>query len=69
MTTRHGIFRHAFLLLAFAFGLGLAGCEGSDGAPGANGANGASGDDGTDGAAGQACWDLNNNGFGDVFNA
>ena len=62
MTTRHGIIRHAFLLLAFAFGLGLAGCEGSDGAPGANGANGA---DGTDGADGQACWDLNNNGIGD----
>ena len=62
MTTRHGIFRHAFLLLAFAFGLGLAGCEGSDGAAGASGTNGA---DGTDGAAGQACWDLNNYGIGD----
>jgi octaheme c-type cytochrome (tetrathionate reductase family) len=62
MTTRHGIFRHAFLLLAFAFGLGLAGCEGSDGAAGNDGTNGA---DGADGAAGQACWDLNNNGIGD----
>jgi octaheme c-type cytochrome (tetrathionate reductase family) len=62
MTRRHGIFTHAFLLLVFALGLGLAGCEGSDGAAGANGTNGA---DGADGADGQACWDLNNNGVGD----
>src|SRR5210317_2580426 len=65
MTTRHGIFRNAFLLFAFALGAGLAGCEGSDGAAGANGANGADGADGADGTAGQACWDLNNNGIGD----
>ena len=65
MTTRHGIIRHAFLLLAFALGFGLAGCEGSDGAAGASGANGADGADGADGAAGQACWDLNDNGVGD----
>jgi octaheme c-type cytochrome (tetrathionate reductase family) len=62
MTKMYGIVRHAFLLLAFAVGLGLAGCEGSDGAAGSNGINGA---DGTDGTAGQACWDLNNNGIGD----
>jgi len=62
MTSRHGIFRHALLLLAFALGLGLAGCEGDDGS---NGTNGTNGTDGTDGAAGQACWDLNNNGVGD----
>lgn len=63
MTTRHGIFKHAFLLFAFALGAGLAGCEGSDGAAGTDGATGA---DGVDGAAGQACWDLNNNGVGDA---
>ena len=65
MTTRHGNYRHAFLLLAFVLGAGLAGCEGSDGAAGANGVNGADGADGLDGTAGQACWDLNNNGIGD----
>ena len=63
MTRRHGIFTHAFLLSVFALGMGLAGCEGSDGAPGADGINGA---DGADGADGQACWDLNNNGVGDL---
>ncbi|MDH5618866.1 MAG: hypothetical protein OEZ11_09505, partial [Gammaproteobacteria bacterium] len=63
MTTRHGIFRHALLLLALALGMGLAGCEGDDGAAGTDGTDGV---DGTDGAAGQACWDLNNNGVGDA---
>jgi octaheme c-type cytochrome (tetrathionate reductase family) len=65
MTTRHGLFRHAFLLLVLSLGLGLAGCEGDDGAPGANGTDGADGADGTDGAAGQSCWDLNFNQIGD----
>lgn len=63
MTRRHGFFTHAFLLSVFALGMGLAGCEGSDGAPGAPGAAGAAG---ADGANGQACWDLNNNGVGDL---
>ena len=71
MTIRHGLIRHALLLLVLSLGLGLAGCEGDDGAPGqtgaagADGADGAAGADGADGAAGQACWDLNNNGIGD----
>ncbi len=59
MTTRHGLFSRAFLLLALGLGLGLMGCEGDDGAPGVDGISGL---DGTDG---QACWDLNNNGAGD----
>ncbi len=63
MTRRHGFATHAFLLLIFALGLGLAGCEGDDGAPGASGSDGA---DGADGSDGQACWDLNNNGVGDL---
>ena len=62
MTARHGLFRHAFLLLVLSLGLGLAGCEGDDGAPGRDGADGTNGADGADG---QACWDLNNNGIGD----
>ena len=61
-TQRHGFFSHALILLIASLGLGLAGCEGDDGAPGADGSDGT---DGTDGAAGQACWDLNNNGVGD----
>lgn len=63
MTTRHGIARHAYLLLAFALGLGLAGCEGSDGLDGVDGLDGL---DGSAGSDGQACWDLNNNGVGDL---
>ena len=59
MTRRHGLFRHAFLLLILSLGLGMAGCEGDDGADGQDGA------DGVAGADGQACWDLNNNGIGD----
>ncbi len=62
MTRMHGFLTHTFLLLVFALGLGLAGCEGSDGAAGSNGISGA---DGADGSDGQACWDLNNNGIGD----
>jgi len=59
MTRRHGLFRHAFLLLILSLGLGMAGCEGDDGADGQDCA------DGVAGADGQACWDLNNNGIGD----
>ena len=62
MTRRHGFLTHTFLLLVFALGLGLAGCDGKDGAPGSDGANGS---DGADGSDGQACWDLNNNGIED----
>ena len=62
MTERHGLIRHAILLLVLGLGLGLAGCEGDDGADGMDGVAGA---DGADGAPGQACWDLNNNGIGD----
>jgi len=63
MIRRHGLLRHAFLLLFVSLGLGLAGCEGDDGAPGAAGAAGASGADGADGIS---CWDLNANGVGDL---
>ena len=47
-------------LVAVTLTLGLAGCDGDDGAPGATGAAG------TPGADGQACWDLDGNGVGDV---
>ena len=63
MTRRHGLFTHAFLLLVLSLGLGLAGCEGDDGADGRDGVAGA---DGADGADGQSCWDLNDNGVGDM---
>ncbi|MBT8092349.1 MAG: tetrathionate reductase family octaheme c-type cytochrome [Gammaproteobacteria bacterium] len=53
-----------FALLALIISLGLAGCEGDDGAPGADGA------EGPRGPAGEAtvinCWDLNENGVGDL---
>jgi len=60
MTRRHGIARHAYLLLVAALGLGLAGCEGDNGLDGLDGA------DGLLGADGQACWDIDNNGTGDL---
>ena len=63
MTRRHGFVTRAYLLLIFALGLGLAGCEGSDGTSGLDGLVGA---DGADGSDGQACWDLNDNGVGDA---
>ena len=63
MTRRHGFCTHAVLLLVLSLGLGLAGCDGKDGAPGRDGADGT---DGADGSDGQACWDLNNNGIGDL---
>ena len=43
--------------------LSLSGCEGSDGATGAVGPAGAAGPAGTDGTS---CWDLNQNGIGDI---
>lgn len=52
-------FGWALIVVSF-FTLGLAGCEGDDGSDGTNGTDGATG------AAGQACWDLNNNGVGDL---
>jgi len=54
------------VLLLCLLGLGLAGCDGDDGAAGATGAAGADGQDGTDGADGFSCWDLNQNGVGDI---
>ena len=47
-----------FVVCTLAFALG--GCEGKDGAAGAPGAAG------TPGTDGQACWDLNGNGVGDL---
>ncbi len=58
------LFRHGFsppvVLLLCTLGLGLAGCEGDDGS------DGAAGTDGTAGADGINCWDLNQNGVGDL---
>jgi len=63
------------VLLALMASFGLTGCEGDDGAAGAAGAQGAAGapgtggtdgTDGTDGADGISCWDLNQNGAGDL---
>jgi len=61
-------FSHLFrwswtFLVAVTLTLGLSGCEGDDGAAGATGAAGTPGTPGTDG---QACWDLNANGTGDL---
>ncbi len=53
----------AVILLALIAGFGLSGCDGDDGAAGANGA---AGTDGTAGADGISCWDLNQNGVGDL---
>ena len=59
------------VLLGLIVSFGLAGCEGDDGAPGAPGADGADGAPGADGigvdgADGISCWDLNENGVGDL---
>ncbi|MGI9238024.1 MAG: tetrathionate reductase family octaheme c-type cytochrome [Woeseiaceae bacterium] len=56
----------AVIALAFVAAFGLSGCDGDDGAAGANGATGAAGVDGTDGSDGFSCWDLNQNGVGDL---
>ena len=53
----------AVFLLALIAGLGLSGCDGDDGAAGATGAAGVNG---SDGSAGISCWDLNQNGIGDL---
>ncbi len=57
-------FRHGFsppvVLLLCMLGLGLAGCEGDDGSDGAAGTSGADGSDGI------SCWDINQNGVGDL---
>lgn len=50
----------ASMLVVCTVAVALGGCEGKDGKDGANGTSG------TAGADGQACWDLNNNGVGDV---
>ena len=64
------LFGHGFsppvVLLLCLLGLGLAGCDGKDGAPGATGAAGTDGAGGSDGIDGVACWDLNQNGIGDI---
>lgn len=61
------LFRRGFsppvVLLLCTLGLGLAGCEGDDGS---DGAPGVAGTDGADGADGISCWDLNQNGVGDL---
>ncbi len=61
------LFRRGFsppvVLLLCTFGLGLAGCEGDDGS---DGSPGLAGTDGTDGADGISCWDINQNGVGDL---
>ena len=53
----------AVIALAFVAAFGLSACDGDDGAAGANGTAGA---DGTDGSDGFSCWDLNQNGIGDL---
>ncbi|MGB5248186.1 MAG: hypothetical protein WBO47_01055 [Gammaproteobacteria bacterium] len=60
---KHGNSRYFALLAAFTLAIGIAGCSGDDGN---NGAAGAPGAPGAPGAGGQACWDLNNNGIGDL---
>jgi len=61
------LFRRGFsppvVLLLCTLGLGLAGCEGDDGSVGASGT---AGTNGTDGADGISCWDINQNGVGDL---
>ncbi len=56
----HGYSPPVVLLLCL---LGLAGCDGDDGSAGATGAAGI---DGADGADGISCWDINQNGVGDI---
>ena len=61
MTRFNQLFKWSWtFLLAVTLTLGLAGCDGDDGAAGSTGAAG------TPGSDGQACWDLNGNGVGDV---
>lgn len=62
------LFRRGFsppvVLLLCTLGLALAGCD--DGDDGSDGAPGVAGTDGTDGTDGISCWDLNENGVGDL---
>ena len=59
---RQGFSPPVLLLFAFMASFGLSGCDGDDGAAGATGA---AGQDGV-GSAGISCWDLNQNGTGDL---
>jgi len=58
--------RLAALVAISALAIGMAGCEGDDGDDGAPGPAGADGAPGPQGDAGLACWDLNENGVGDL---
>ncbi|MBT8110500.1 MAG: hypothetical protein KJO27_07220, partial [Gammaproteobacteria bacterium] len=60
---RHGYSPPVLLTLAIMASFGLSGCDGDDGAAGAAGAAGTAGGDGSDGIS---CWDLNQNGIGDL---
>ena len=60
---RQGFSPPVWLLFAFMASFGLSGCDGDDGAAGAAGA---AGQDGAAGADGFSCWDLNQNGVGDL---
>jgi octaheme c-type cytochrome (tetrathionate reductase family) len=62
----HGYSPPVVILLAFLAGFGLSGCEGDDGDTGPAGLTGADGSDGADGGDGINCWDLNQNGLGDL---
>ncbi|MDH3615498.1 MAG: tetrathionate reductase family octaheme c-type cytochrome [Gammaproteobacteria bacterium] len=63
---RHGYSPPVFILLAFLASAGLSGCEGDDGSTGPAGVAGTDGSDGADGSDGINCWDLNQNGIGDL---
>jgi len=54
------------ILVAFMASLGLSGCDGDDGAAGTAGVAGATGQDGTSGSDGISCWDLNQDGIGNL---
>ncbi len=60
---RHGYSPPVLLTLAIMASFGLSGCDGDDGAAGAAGVAGLVGGDGS---AGVNCWDLNQNGVGDL---
>jgi len=60
---RHGRFRLAAFLSVVGLAMGMAGCDGDDGDSGPAGATGVDGAAGSDGIS---CWDLNENGVGDL---
>jgi octaheme c-type cytochrome (tetrathionate reductase family) len=62
----HGYSPPVVILLAFLASVGLSGCEGDDGSTGPAGLTGADGSDGADGADGINCWDLDQDGVGDI---